>query len=81
MAASVRHILSLYPFSPSRPSSVLIIAHSMGGVVAQALFTLPDFPPSLVPTIITLSSPLARPVVAFDLTLLEFYDSIAEVGQ
>ena len=78
VAASVRHILSLYPPS-SRPSSVLIIAHSMGGVVAQALFTLPSFPPSLVSTIITLSSPLARPVITFDPSLLGFYGGISEV--
>ena len=82
VAESIKHILSLYPNSPpsSRPNSVLIIAHSMGGVVAQALFTLPNFPSSLVPTIITLSSPLSRPVVAFDHTLLDYYHSIAEVG-
>ncbi|CAI7990560.1 GPI inositol-deacylase [Geodia barretti] len=79
VAASIRHILSLYPSSPSRPSSVLIVAHSMGGVVAQALFTLPNFPSSLVSTIITLSSPLARPVVTFDPSLMEFYTRISEV--
>ena len=79
VAASIRHILSLYP-SSSRPSSILIIAHSMGGVVAQALLSLPDFPASLVPTIVTLASPLARPVIAFDSALQHFYDSITEVG-
>ena len=79
VAASIDHILSLYSSSPSPPSSVLIIAHSMGGVVAQALFTLPTFPSSHVSTIVTLSSPLAKPVIVFDPTLLQFYNSIAEV--
>ena len=51
----------------------------MGGVVAEALFTLPEFPPSLVTTIITLSSPLSRPVVTFDPTILDFYHNISEV--
>ena len=51
----------------------------MGGVVAQSLFSLPDFPPSLVPTIVSLASPLARPVIALDSVLQHFYDSIAEV--
>ena len=51
----------------------------MGGVVAQGLFTLPEFTPSLVTTIITLSSPLTRPVVTFDPSLLDFYNSISEV--
>lgn len=51
----------------------------MGGVIAQALFSLFDFPPSLVPTIVTLASPLARPVIALDSALQHFYDSISEV--
>lgn len=52
----------------------------MGGVVAQALFTLSDFPPSFVSTIITLSSPLSQPVIAFDPILYSYYHNISEVG-
>jgi len=59
VAACINHILSLY--SGAKPPSVALVTHSMGGVVAQALFTLPDFNHSHVHTIIALASPLKRP--------------------
>lgn len=52
------------------PQSVAIVGHSMGGVVARALFTLPRFNPHLVSLIITQASPHQAPVLGLDPYLL-----------
>lgn len=52
------------------PSTVVLVGHSMGGVVARALFTLPRFSPNLVSLIITQASPHLAPVLALDTHLL-----------
>ncbi|XP_064407052.1 GPI inositol-deacylase-like isoform X3 [Halichondria panicea] len=70
----IRHILSLYSHLSQPPRSVVIIAHSMGGVVARALFTYHGFNASTVHTIIAMASPLSRPVISFDSLLHGFYE-------
>lgn len=52
------------------PQSVVLVGHSMGGVVARALFTLPRFNTNLVTLIITQASPHLAPVLALDPYLL-----------
>lgn len=52
------------------PQGVALVGHSMGGVVARALFTLPRFNPQLVGLIITQASPHLAPVLALDPYLL-----------
>lgn len=47
-----------------------MVGHSMGGVVARALYTLPRFNPNLVSLIITQASPHLAPVLSFDPYLL-----------
>ena len=59
-------------------ASLLVL--SQGGLVAQALFGVKDFNHSWVTTIITLASPLRRPVISFDHSLQQFYDDIGEVS-
>lgn len=54
----------------SPPQSVVLVGHSMGGVVARALYTLPRFNPNLVDLIITQASPHLAPVLALDPFLL-----------
>jgi len=54
----------------SPPQSVVLVGHSMGGVVARALFTLPRFNTNLVNLIITQASPHLAPVLALDPYLL-----------
>ena len=44
--------------------------------MAQALFDVREFNVSLVTTIISLASPLRRPVLSFDHTLQRFYDNV-----
>lgn len=52
------------------PQSVVLVGHSMGGVVARALYTLPRFNPQLVELIITQASPHLAPVLVLDPYLL-----------
>lgn len=49
---------------------MVVVGHSMGGVVARALYTLPRFNTNLVSLIITQASPHLAPVLALDPYLL-----------
>ncbi|XP_060063451.1 GPI inositol-deacylase-like [Ylistrum balloti] len=69
-------ILTLYGEAPSPPSSVILVGHSMGGNIARALFTLPDFDPSLVSVIITQATPHQGPVIPFDMKLSTFMTTV-----
>lgn len=75
---AVRYILSLYAerkhdadYVP--PKSVLIIGHSMGGVVARVMPTLKNHVPESVNTILTLSAPHAVAPATFDGDILNIY--------
>jgi glycosylphosphatidylinositol deacylase len=81
---AIRYILSLYldpqkferdPDLPD-PSSVIILGHSMGGIVARAAFVMPNFQPHSVNTIVTMSAPHARPPVTFDPLIVQIYQDI-----
>lgn len=81
---AVAYILSLYT-DPSRsrrdaqlpdPSSVILIGHSMGGIVARTVLVTPKFQANSVNTIITMSTPHARPPVTFDADMVSLYQSI-----
>ncbi|CAL8240770.1 unnamed protein product [Merluccius merluccius] len=52
----IKAVLRLYKGQERPPSTVVLVGHSMGGVVARALFTLPRFSPHLVSLIITQAS-------------------------
>ncbi len=81
---AVSYILSLY-HDPRRsqrepglpdPSSVVLIGHSMGGVVARAMLTMPNYQSNSINTIITLSAPHARAPVSFDADMVHTYTRI-----
>uniref|UniRef100_A0A3P9C9X6 GPI inositol-deacylase n=1 Tax=Maylandia zebra TaxID=106582 RepID=A0A3P9C9X6_9CICH len=72
---SIKAILRLYK---TPPQSVVLVGHSMGGVVARALFTLPRFNTNLVSIIITQASPHLAPVLALDPYLLDFYSAVRQ---
>ena len=78
---AIAYILSLYhdsrrsqrnPALPD-PSSVILIGHSMGGVVARTMLTMPNYQSNSVNTIVTMSTPHARPPVAFDGDIVRTY--------
>ncbi|KAJ8410602.1 hypothetical protein AAFF_G00195060 [Aldrovandia affinis] len=72
----IKAILRLYKSQVQAPQSVVLVGHSMGGVVARALFTLPRFSPQLVSLILTQASPHHAPVLTLDDQLLEFYSAV-----
>lgn len=75
---SIKAILRLYKDRPDPPTSVVLVGHSMGGVVARALFTLARFHPRLVSLIITQASPHQAPVLSLDPYILEFYSTVRQ---
>ncbi len=81
---AVAYILSLY-HDPRRsqrdpglpdPSSVILVGHSMGGVVARTMLTMPNYQSNSVNTIVTVSAPHARPPVSFDAESVRTYKQI-----
>lgn len=74
---AISYILSLYKESESYdgplPTSVIILGHSMGGVVARILPMLQNHVDGSILSIITLSSPHAASPVTFDGDILKIY--------
>nr|XP_031361233.1 GPI inositol-deacylase isoform X3 [Lonchura striata domestica] len=58
------------------PSSVAIVGHSMGGLVARALLTLKNFKPELINLLITQATPHVAPVMPLDKYLTDFYTAV-----
>jgi GPI inositol-deacylase len=81
---AIAYILSLYHDSnrlhrdPSLPdpSSVILIGHSMGGIVARTVLVTPKYQTNSVNTIITMSTPHARAPVTFDADIVSLYNQV-----
>lgn len=78
---AIKFILNLYADNEYPPKSVIIIGHSMGGVVSRVMMTLENYVPESINTIITLSSPHAVSPLTFDRDILKIYKSINEFWQ
>ncbi|KGO75872.1 hypothetical protein PITC_033180 [Penicillium italicum] len=81
---AISYILSLY-HDPRRtrrdpglpdPSAVILIGHSMGGIVARTSLTMAKYQANSVNTIITMSAPHAKPPVSFDSDIVHTYKQI-----
>jgi glycosylphosphatidylinositol deacylase len=81
---AIAYILSLY-HDPRRsqrdadlpdPTSVIILGHSMGGIVARTMLTMPNYQSNSINTIVTMSAPHARPPVSFDAEIVSTYKQI-----
>lgn len=81
---AIAYILSLY-HDPQRtrrdpglpdPSAVILIGHSMGGIVARTVLTMANYQANSVNSIITMSAPHARPPVSFDSDIVHTYKQI-----
>lgn len=72
---AVKFILSLYRTNDSKtvPTSVILLGHSMGGMVARVMLSLPNYLEDSVNTIITLSTPHNAAPTTFDGELLNVY--------
>lgn len=58
------------------PSSVILVGHSMGGIVARTVLVTSKYQANSVNTIITMSTPHARPPVAFDADIVSLYQKV-----
>ncbi|KAE8267539.1 hypothetical protein A4X09_0g4804 [Tilletia walkeri] len=73
----IAYLLKLYaPISNHNVTSVPILAHSMGGIVARLMLDQPNYVAGSVDTIITLSTPHAFPPAPFDRGLESIYSRI-----
>lgn len=81
---AVAYILSLY-HDPRRserdpdlpdPTSVIILGHSMGGIVARTMLVMPNYQSNSINTIITMAAPHEKPPVSFDAQLVDIYKEI-----
>lgn len=75
-------ILKLYeesmPNNPNRPKSVVLLGHSMGGVVARSVFQAKTYRPGTVRTILTLNSPHISAPILFHRNVHQFYSKVNE---
>ena len=67
----LKHIVKIYGKKES--ISLILIGHSMGGMIARALFTLDNFQSKFVSIIITLGTPHVAPILPLDNQLDAFY--------
>ncbi|NWR32078.1 PGAP1 deacylase, partial [Tachuris rubrigastra] len=72
----IKVILKLYRGGEFAPTSVAIVGHSMGGLVARALLTLKSFKPDLINLLITQATPHVAPVMPLDRYLTDFYTAV-----
>ncbi|KAH9825207.1 PGAP1-like protein-domain-containing protein [Melampsora americana] len=77
----ISHILNIYAISRQRsslpnPTSVLILAHSMGGIVARKMLFMPNYINGTINTIISLSTPHTIPPITLDRGLETVYQEI-----
>ncbi|XP_035224963.1 GPI inositol-deacylase-like isoform X2 [Stegodyphus dumicola] len=70
----VKHIQSLYPSK----KKLILIGHSMGGMIARAVFSIPKFDSSAISLILTLATPHKEPVIALDSGIVDFYQKTKE---
>ncbi|XP_041978231.1 GPI inositol-deacylase [Aricia agestis] len=74
-AACLTKILSLYKsnrYTKTVPTSVIVIGHSMGGLIAKRLLAYPRTV-NITNIAITLAAPLLAPVVNFDMIMNDYY--------
>ncbi|XP_014678246.1 PREDICTED: GPI inositol-deacylase-like isoform X2 [Priapulus caudatus] len=72
----IKHILALYAWKSAPPTSVILVGHSMGGLIPRALFTLPSFNPQHVDVIITIATPHQEPVILLDRFMQKMYQQV-----
>lgn len=81
---AIAYILALY-HNPQRslrepglpdPKSVIVLGHSMGGVVARAMLRMSNYQESSINTIFTLSAPHARAPISFDADMVAMYNDV-----
>ncbi|GAA5797204.1 hypothetical protein HPULCUR_002584 [Helicostylum pulchrum] len=70
--AVIKRIQAMYP----RPVPVMIIGHSMGGIVARAMFMQPNYTPYSIRTIVTIATPHLSAPLLLDTGIYRAYKDI-----
>jgi len=73
---ALHKIRRLYQKSNNESLHIILVGHSIGGVVARGSLLLPNHPHCVVKVILQLSSPNQRPPYALDATLDSVYQAI-----
>ncbi|XP_065652591.1 GPI inositol-deacylase isoform X5 [Hydra vulgaris] len=75
---AITQIFNCYSHLPVslRPTSIIAVGHSMGGVVIRGLYTLSSFDASLINTIISLATPQKEAPLFLDNYIYEFYKEV-----
>ncbi|KAG5360178.1 putative GPI inositol-deacylase C [Yarrowia sp. B02] len=71
---AVKYILNMYRENGQDVSSVILLGHSMGGVVSRLAISLDNYVPGTVNTIFTLASPHLVPPAPFDGDIQKVYN-------
>eukprot|EP00094_Tigriopus_californicus_P008865 TCALIF_08546-PA protein Name:"Similar to PGAP1 GPI inositol-deacylase (Homo sapiens)" AED:0.00 eAED:0.00 QI:577/1/0.66/1/0.5/0.33/3/0/965 len=71
----ISQILNLYKGQANAPKSLVLVGHSIGGLVAKSLFVRPKFDHRTISVVITLATP-HQPVITMDRHTREFYDQV-----
>lgn len=76
LASIIPHVLSAYRHTPpnQRPSRVMLLGHSMGGIVARLAASLVDN--TTIDAIITMSTPHQSPPLPFESTMEDIYSTV-----
>ncbi|KAG8943971.1 GPI inositol deacylase, partial [Tulasnella sp. 408] len=72
--SAIDYILSLYP-ATSRPTQVLLLGHSMGGLVALSLLSSQSSA-TRISAVVTMSSPNSLPPARFDRRVEDLYGQV-----
>ena len=80
VARCVVQVLELYRGLKNQPRQVVLIGHSIGGKIAQALLLRPEIA-GAINTIITIASPMDRPAINLDMQIHKFYRKTDEMWQ
>ncbi|XP_060536701.1 GPI inositol-deacylase isoform X2 [Cylas formicarius] len=70
---SIYRVLELYGKNANGAKQVILIGHSIGGVIAEKVLSLLPIGSNVVPMVITLAAPFQRPLIIFDKYLEDFY--------
>lgn len=77
VARAIDTVLGLYGDLKNRPRQVVLIGHSIGGKIGQALLTHPEVA-GAINSIICLASPMDRPAINLDMHIHKFYRNVDE---
>lgn len=84
LADCIRFILTLYHHERDGapdPTSVIVVAHSMGGIVARAAFLHPHYQSGSISTVVTIATPHVIPPASVDRAVDKVYDRITKYWQ